>query len=1149
MNEAQSTTARETVLNFVAAQVKGASEASMSGAVPLPKPDETKKITIPEEHQRSAFFNPDNGLPIVRGTEPRFVFGTGVLHPPKTQVEEAPVVDELETDDGQSWGPQFSPPEFEIDEKKLVEYDVGEDFSLERSQDYRPSAMGLSASILPGDNTILSFEVTATIYEKIGVKVEGLKNEQSWWVPNRISESVSIPWEQIKKQPGVVQGHKLPGPLGAFASLQTRVALPPGSAGEEIRTLTAVVKHDGQSDSSLFQFEMRVSIQDAEFLGEVGSRKWDTLDEEAREIEFQYRHVGTFAVGHGVGANWRSTPDGTVNEIWTESIPVHYSEVLSTGVPGHNLSMADLASADSATTKVVLQKLVDDYTAWIDSQEELVSSSPTDSVSVGMRLVERARHLASRMQKGVVVLTSGSNPNALKAFQMANKAMLLQQQRGRVPLRPVKYSKNQPLAFPDLVLPEPEGGRFGEWRPFQLGFLLLAVSGLVDALDPSRDEADLLFFPTGGGKTEAYLGAAAITMFYRRMEDPSHSGVDVLMRYTLRLLTIQQFERSAGLIVAMEYLRRGQESLLGATPFSIGVWLGNETTPNRRADAVAKLRKKGMNDAGPNPFVLRKCPWCGAQFTYLAGADSWVGYRAEGSPKTLRFVCADKKNCEFSSANGALPIWITDDDVYDERPSFILGTVDKFARLAWEPRARALFNRGEDGHRKGLPPALIIQDELHLISGPLGSLVGLYEAVIDELCCYEIEGQTVRPKIIASTATTRRFREQVLDLFGREETALFPQSITRANDTFFSSVATEDDGSPKKGTAYVGLNPATYQTGQVAASQVAAAVSQAPTAWNGPQPEIDYYTTAVWFFNSLKELGQTLTLMQSTVMSLLSAMWRDARIPGNNRHLEPMMELTGRVSAAEVAGALERLALPTSEKNSVTTCLASSIMEVGVDVQRLGLLIIMGQPKMTAQYIQVSGRVGRDRENGPGLVFMLYNPGRARDRSIFEQFRSYHQRLYAQVEPLSVTPFAPQTLEKGLEGAAIAYYRMTTPIDASPTDPDEAKLSEARAVLERRAQTIGAPDSTLNDLAQAFDSFTKRWKSYRPAKWAYTISQENGTSEDMESALFRARAESLKSILDDRSRQIPVSMRSVDSQAYLRPESNAYAFWAEEESQ
>ena len=1146
MSEVATATARETVLNYVAAQVRGLSEPANSGALPLPEPDAANQITIPEEHHRSEFFHPDNGLPIVRGTEPRFVFGTGVLHPPRSQVENMAEDDVEASEEGVTDGPHFSAPEFQIDNKKLAEDDVAEDFGLQRSQDYRPSAMGLSASILPTENTTLSFKISATTYKRALVTVEGLKNKQNWWLPTRNVETVSIPWSDLEQQLGVVEGHPIPGPLGAFASLQTRVAMPPNSQDDGIRTLTAVVKHDGHSDESLFQFELSISCQDGQFVGNRGSSKWESLDEEAQEIEFQYRHAGTFASGHGVGANWQSNGDGAVTEVWTESIPVYFSEVLSTSVPGHELSMDLLASADLGRVKQVLQHLVDDYTAWIDAEEGNVNKYGEEAAAVGMRLVKRARHLASRMQQGVDVLTDRSNPNALKAFQLANRAMLLQQQRGRVPLRPVTYTKNEPIQFPKLEVPEPQEGKFGDWRPFQLGFLLLSVSGLVNPLDPSRSEADLLFFPTGGGKTEAYLGAAAITMFYRRLEKPSHSGVDVLMRYTLRLLTIQQFERSAGLIVAMEFIRREQEEILGESPFSIGVWLGKETTPNRRTDAVNKLRKKGGNDDGPNPFVLRKCPWCGAQFTYLSGADLWLGYRAEGSPQTLRFVCPDKTDCAFSSANSALPIWITDDDVYDVRPSFILGTVDKFARLAWEPRARALFNRDDNGNQAGLPPVLIIQDELHLISGPLGSLVGLYEAVIDELCSYELSGEIVRPKIVASTATTRRFREQVLDPFGRRKTALFPQSINRANETFFSSVATEN-GSPRRGTAYVGLNPATYQTGQVAASQVAAAVSQAPTVWTGSPSEIDYYSTAVWFFNSLKELGQTLTLMQSTVMSLLSAMWRDARIPGNNRHLEPMMELTGRVSAAEVATSLERLSLPTSEKNAVTTCLASSIMEVGVDVQRLGLLVIMGQPKMTAQYIQVSGRVGRDRENGPGLVFMLYNPGRARDRSIFEQFRSYHQRLYAQVEPLSVTPFAPQTLEKGLEGAAIAYYRMTTPIDISPTDPDEEGLAKAWAVLEGRAKTIGAPQPTLDDLARAFEAFRARWKSYRPAKWSYTIAQENGTAEDMETALFRARAESLKLIHGDCSRQIPVSMRSVDSQAYLRPESNAYAFAVEDE--
>lgn len=1137
--------ARHSILNYVTGEVLGSVFPQTEDSVPIEPPPDGSTATIAKEHRNSFHHDATTGLRIIRGTEPRFVFGTGILHPPRSE-------DNKEDEDKGSGdqSPQdvgvAAPPEFEINPAKLVDDSDAEPFGLERSQNQRPSAMGLSATVASSGTTVVTFTIAATTYKPFDVSFEGESYTQRWWRPIRHRETISVNFDQLMGNIGAVSRHEIPGDLGTIASLQTRISRRGKAEDSEHHTLTAVVKHDGQTTECLYQFELEVELSDGRFVSSSREERWQDLDIEEQEIEFLYRHVSAYAVGHGVSANWAEPISNGVQKIFTESIPVFYAEVLDTALAeeaGVNdaLRMSFLAEASPEELGAAIQQFIDEYWKWIQKEAALAQElSPTSQV-ISTRLANKAGHILSRMKSGLATLLDPKNPEVLIAFRLANEAMLLQQQRGKVRLRAFDDVPGAPLSFPALDLLEPDAGSFGSWRPFQLGFILLTLTGLVIPSDESRDEVDLLFFPTGGGKTEAYLGAAALTMFHRRLCDTSHSGVDVLMRYTLRLLTIQQFERSAGLIVAMEHLRREAPEQLGETPFSIGVWLGDGTTPNKRQKAIEFLKKKGLPDSGANPFVLKKCPWCGAQFGYRKSNSTWYGYKqSETTPRTLRFECPDRNSCEFSTPSTALPIWITDEDVYDERPSFILATVDKFARLAWEPRARTLFNRDESGVQSGLPPSLIIQDELHLISGPLGSMVGLYEAVIEELCTYQGADGPIGPKIIASTATTRRYQEQVLSLFGRAKTTIFPQAVSRANETFFSSVLREN-GQPVKGTAFVGVNPATYSTGQVSASQLAAILSQAPDSWKGNPEEMDFYSTAVWFFNSLKELGQTLTLMQSTVLSLIEAMWRDARLPKErSRSLEPMMELTGRISAGEVAGALERLGIPASENKSVATCLASSIMEVGVDVQRLGLLTIMGQPKMTSQYIQVAGRVGRARDKGPGLVVMLYNPSRARDRSIYEQFRSFHERLYARVEPLSVTPFAIQTLDKGLEGALLSHYRMTTPVDQGSLEPNPSAFKISSEVLAKRAEVIGVGDQVIGDLNTTVERFRKHWSTYKPAQWEYKWGQSDIATDDFETALLRRSTKEMTHIPGDQSHLIPFSMRSVDNQTYLLPQSNVY---------
>jgi len=1134
--------AREAVSNYLFEQILGPTEFSLFAGEPLPDPDANGKIHLEKALGKRQYHDPVTGFPIIQNTRPKMVFGTGILHAPREEEEKSG--DSAPDADFEAPIDAFLSSPVTESSGNLATSDSDES-SIDESQKYRPSAMGFTAQFTQDGSFDFSFEISGATYEDIDVVFDG-KSKAKWYKRVAHAERVVVNWGAISEKGNQLLAFEIPGTIGAIATLQLRWRETGGVAlgGSKIKALTAVVAHKGANPQiELFQFSMALELNGQATFASVDSTKLlDRENEEDQEIEFLYRHIGNYAFGHGIAVDWEDVEGKPPTRIVTTVIPSFYQERLETNVDGLSISMSELASLDKREARVPLENLVHQYEAWIAKQKELLESLTGEQLTIGLRLVDKNQHIARRMRKGLASIFESTDNRIFEAFQLANRAMYLQQQKGLIPEREFIDKKGMPVEFPPIVEPDPKD--YGTWRPFQIGFLLMAITGIVNPLDEDRSEVDLIFFPTGGGKTEAYLGAAALQIIYRRLCDNSHHGVDVLMRYTLRLLTVQQFERSSGLIVALEHLRRANPEVLGSEPISIGVWLGGDTTPNRRSIAVEILEAKAKKFDQANPFVLKKCPWCSATFSRRDSNKQWIGYkkRTEGVA-TLLFVCGDP-TCEFSRESKALPIWITDDDVYDHKPSFVLGTVDKFAQLSWQPRARTLFNIGDDGQRVGPPPGLIIQDELHLISGPLGSLVGLYEGVIESFCTEMSGDVSIRPKVIASTATTRRYETQVHNLYARENVALFPQAISRANETFFSSVK-RLDGVAERGTHYLGINPATYATGQLATSQVSAFLSQAPSSWDGAPEEMDYYSTSMWFFNSLKELGQSLTLLRSTVVSLLNSMWHDARLPnGKTRYLEPIMELTGRISSKEVSTALDDLKKTNTKTGYVRTCLASSIMEVGVDVSRLGLLTIFSQPKLTAQYIQVSGRVGRKPDKGPGLVVMLYNSGRARDRSVYEHFGVFHKRLYAQVEPLSVTPFAIQTMDKGLRGALIALYRIYSPVDVSPTTLNEELFDHVVAILRSRMKVLNSSFTRIEDFERQVLDFKQEWLQYRPIQWVYDWlqEQEDKTSDNSSTALLRRRAKPLGEIRGDRSINIPQSMRDVDGQTKVETSSNVYSF-------
>ncbi|MEW6406851.1 MAG: helicase-related protein, partial [Chloroflexota bacterium] len=607
-----------------------------------------------------------------------------------------------------------------------------------------------------------------------------------------------------------------------------------------------------------------------------------------------------------------------------------------------------------------LRELTAGYRDWISDQKRLIGGLSDNHKAVALQNLDRCQRVVERAESGIVMI--GEDAAVREAFQLSNRGMLMQRAR-------ITWLKMAVDARP----PVPELSSDHRWRPFQIFFILLCMSSIADPSTEARSAVDLLWFPTGGGKTEAYLGLTAFTIFLRRLRASNIdevAGVTVLMRYTLRLLTIQQFQRAASLLLSCESIRRSMPDRLGEEPISLGLWVGGAATPNSLKEAAGKLREllEGERVLEGNPYQIHSCPWCGAKMT---PRDYRIGV-------TMLIQCPDKV-CEFS---GGLPLYVVDEDIYKRMPSLLIGTVDKFARLPWLASSSALFGRGE---KRYLPPELIIQDELHLITGPLGTLVGLYETAIDALC----QRNGIPPKIIASTATIRRAAEQCLGLFDRS-LSQFPPPGMDARDSFFARQVPSEE---KPGRLYIGVH-APGKSMKTTLLRVYALLLQKIYEHQSEPERRDPYWTLIGYFNSMRELGGAVRLVDDDVRERMRVLSKRAQEDQKQRYLNSVRELNSRIGSDEIPEILDQMSREMGDPAALDVLLATNMISVGVDIDRLGLMVVNGQPKMSSEYIQATSRIGR---MFPGLVVTLYNWTRPRDRSHYERFVGYHSAIYSHV--------------------------------------------------------------------------------------------------------------------------------------------------------
>lgn len=716
-------------------------------------------------------------------------------------------------------------------------------------------------------------------------------------------------------------------------------------------------------------FEIRHPEGTAVFLPIDRDAGSEDSDDELASLDLLYRHRRAFALGHGMAGDWNRdetmSESGRTDMVRTAALPTYELKPIKAREVGltHsdlNLRMRYLYDADGASDpeqKIIraLEVLAEDYRDWITATKGFVTRLEANLRRAAESNLAKCDTCLRRISRGIEVLKS--NPRAMTAFRLMNRAMLMQQFHSNA-FRFRELGTSAPK-IPEDYRDLPGGDR--KWRPFQLAFILMNVAAMSDPEDQERSIVDLIWFPTGGGKTEAYLGLAAFTICLERMSRKK-TGVVVLMRYTLRLLTAQQFQRASALILALEVLRQDKtlNADLGSEPLSIGLWVGQGLSPNKRADARAALTRLQQNRFADNPFQVLQCPWCGVQFNNPAKLG-YVSRKIDGSQeRRVRFVCPDDA-CRFGGASKGLPIEVVDEEIYETPPTVVIGTVDKFAQVAWDERVGRLFGLGIDL----APPALVIQDELHLISGPLGTIVGLYETAIDRFCSRD--GHT--HKIVVSTATIRRARQQCFDLYAREAFE-FPPQAERAGESYFALEDKKSDGRLYVG--FLGSAVKSHQTALVRACSplLQSACSVANVDDEAARSVADPYGTLVWYFNSLRELGHAATLCVGDIPEFLKGLRHRLNIPfENSRYIREIVELTSRRNADEIPAILQQLEIPWRLKPegqpAVDVLLATNMVAVGVDVARLGLMVMSGQPKSTSEYIQATSRVGRSY---PGLV-------------------------------------------------------------------------------------------------------------------------------------------------------------------------------------
>lgn len=865
-------------------------------------------------------------------------------------------------------------------------------------------------------------------------------------------------------------------------------------------------RSNGESplDSIIFQVKLEAWSDESKetFVAENCCRNILSAD------EFYFAQRPIFGRGRGCALMWDQVSDIFASKVYTSFIPEYEFAGVRASIEGFNedhFLMSFMAKASKRNETVGrLEQLNNAYVDWI---RETLEKSPRmqDEAfkrDVGDDVIGKCRDASRRILEGIDILKN--NDLAFDAFCFMNKVMTMQRS---IAGYSKKHGKGITCSFRDFCDPSKKENQFC-WRPFQIAFILMNLKSIVSPESSDREVVDLLYFPTGGGKTEAYLGLIAFTIAYRRLtnnesdEFNRDGGVTVILRYTLRLLTTQQRDRLLKMVIAAEMERRNAPDKYGKTPISIGFFVGGGVTPNNFDQLDESKNENAQHYKNLLYKQILTCPFCGKKLSH-------ENFQIDLESKSVKIYCDDKHCLHYKYGNGTtslmpVPVYLVDEEIYQRCPTVILATVDKFAVLPWKPEANALFGRVDrkcprhgfvamgakhSSHQATAelsatklssikpfaPPELIVQDELHLITGPLGTIYGAYETMIEDLCTYEKNGVRIRPKYVASTATIRNAMDQIRCLYGRTKSMQFPANGFEIGDSFFIKEIPTDEKPFRK---YVGISAIGQSMKTTTLRTYAIILQTVNELKNDPKYSeyFDPYYTLIGYFNSIRELGGTVRLLQDDIPKRLNRLTRKYGFKAP-RYLNRRIEITSRISSSKIAESLNKLEVDSKSKECLDTAIATNMIAVGMDVDRLGLMTVMGQPKQNSEYIQATSRIGRQH---PGVVFTMYNPYRPRDLSHYENFVGYHSQLYRYVEGTTATPYSARARDRVLHALIIAAIRLKLPqyadnLDARkiPSLTSEEKSLVINTILERLA--IVNPNAR-KDAAREIEIFIGDWK-------------------------------------------------------------------------
>lgn len=970
--------------------------------------------------------------------------------------------------------------------------------------------------------------------------------------------------------------------------------------------------------------------------------------------KFIYRQFNDYGIGHGCSVKWSNNNEGIIT-VATEYIPVcdtpdvdptpRNKEIVTQINEGFEPSLfiqsskalefkwlSHFSKASDDEILLGLNSFVDSYGAWIESKSKNYQSQDDRIKKIAFQELGKCKTDKERMSKNITLFLTGvQNAQNLESFRLMNAAMFMQLWHS------VKVKRNEVQNVFDEVDFKSfdfcfyqkaedelfEKGLSATWRPFQLAFILLNLDGIFkeesDAKWDKRNEwVDLVWFPTGGGKTEAYLGIIALTIINRRkLYKENGGGTAAIMRYTLRLLTLQQFQRATLVVMALELLRRWDLYGLGNEPIFIGLWVGDNSLPNKMLPSPGRPDDKNnllseflkLSDGGRSKIPYDNCPWCKSKLSPSNQEISDKGNTFHYN--RLHLKCSHQK-CSFSFTRpararidqGPIPVSLCDDEIYQHPPALLFGTVDKFAQLAHKVSneegkrnkdSRRLFGKGnwEPGKPKNgyLPPDLIIQDELHLLLGPLGSSVALFESAIDQLCKRD---DGTRPKIISSTATTRNTDLQIMALFDRRVN-LFPKPGVECDDSFFSFYKRRYKDSEGNGLEYlskrryIGILP-TGRT-QIWMQMRLAAILMTHRAifelsqlkdkspldfesYKDFEKAMDYYHTIVSYFNSLKEVGKTESQIHTYILKEIRRVFNRVMRPNKLMHALYTYsirkgELTGRLSGEEVKNELDKVQSKWDaskrfayyKENDIQVghvspdfVVATNMISVGIDVSRFNSIIMNSMPRNIAEYIQASSRVARDSY---GVVLTVHHPFRARDVSHYEKFIEFHEKMYSYVEPISITPFTQKAIERYLGLYLATIIRHTTDfvnrnsaVDISNLDSIQLSefINHAFIYFEKRRIHLdesGVSELVKNLLKRQNVDTIKKWIEDAINEWRLfeTQTETEGKTLVFNNRKANARPpqeqlyvdiEEYEGNIHSEKWQVPMSLRVIEPEAVLK---------------